>query len=95
VPGLTQIDCQLDNIDWSKRRSHPPDMLAGRLAALVRQRRAAQAPIGILTHHLDHDEAAWAFLADLFRLTARHEAVTWGWPIPAFEELTPASSPAR
>jgi hypothetical protein len=83
VAGLTQIDCQLDIIDWRSRRSHPPDMLAGRLAALVRQRRTAQAPIGILTHHLDHDEAAWAFLADLFRLTARHEAVTWGWPVPA------------
>jgi hypothetical protein len=83
VAGLTQIDCQLDIIDWRSRRSHPPDMLAGRLAALVRQRRTDQAPIGILTHHLDHDEAAWAFLADLFRLTARHEAVTWNWPVPA------------
>jgi hypothetical protein len=83
VAGLTQIDCQLDIIDWRSRRSHPPDMLAGLLAALVRQRRTDQAPIGILTHHLDHDEAAWAFLADLFRLTARHEAVTWNWPVPA------------
>ena len=92
VPGLTQIDCQLDVIDWSKRRSHPPDMLAGRLAALVRQRKGASPPIGILSHHLVHDEAAWAFLADLFRLTARHQAVTWNWPVA---ELKPASSPAE
>ena len=84
VPGLVQVDCQLDIIDWSKRSSHPPDMLAGRLAALIRQRGPASAPIGILTHHLDHDEAAWGFLADLFRLTARHEAVAWSWPVPAF-----------
>ncbi len=83
APGLTQIDCQLDIIDWRSRRSHPPEMLAGRLAALVRQRKGATAPIGILTHHLVHDEAAWAFLADLFRLTARHEAVTWNWPVAA------------
>jgi hypothetical protein len=97
VPRLTQIDCQLDIIDWSRRRSHPPEMLAGRLAALVRQCGAAQAPIGILTHHIDHDEAAWAFLADLFRLTAGHEAVSWSWPVPAFEayELTPTASPAK
>jgi hypothetical protein len=84
VPGLTQVDCQLDIIDWSRRSSHPPGRLAGRLAALIRQRGPASAPIGILTHHLDHDEAAWAFLADLFRLTARQEAVTWSWPLPAF-----------
>lgn len=85
VPGLTQVDCQLDIIDWRTRRSHSPEMLAGRLAALVRRRRCASAPIGILGHHLVHDEAAWTFLADLFRLTARHEAVTWGWPVPEFD----------
>jgi len=84
VPGLTQVDCQLDIIDWRTRSSHPPELLAGRLAALVRQRSVASAPIGILSHHLIHDEAAWAFLADLFRLTARHEAVTWGWPVAEF-----------
>ena len=82
VPGLVQVDCQLDIIDWSQRRSHPHDMLSGRLAALVRQRKGTTAPIGILTHHLDHDEAAWAFLAGLLRLTARHEAVTWGCSVP-------------
>lgn len=83
APGLVQVDCQLDIIDWSERSSHPPELLARRLAAVVHHRRPVQAPIGILTHHLVHDEAAWGFLANLLRLTARHEAVTWNWPVPA------------
>lgn len=83
APGLVQVDCQLDIMDWRTRRSHPGDVLAGRLAALVRQASPA-APIGILTHHLVHDEAAWTFLADLFGTTAGHEAATWGWPVAEF-----------
>jgi hypothetical protein len=83
-PGLVQIDCQLDIMDWRARRSHPRDLLADRLAALVHERGPASAPIGILTHHLVHDEAAWAFLDELFRSTARHPAVTWTWPVSEF-----------
>lgn len=79
--NLVQIDCQLDIMDWRARRSHPADLLAASLAELVRQRRRTPGPIGILTHHLVHDEAAWTFLADLFRLTAGHDAVTWDWPV--------------
>lgn len=82
--NLVRIDCQLDIMDWRTRRSHPADILAVRLADLVRQRRRTPGPIGILTHHLVHDEAAWTFLADLFRLTAGHEAVTWDWPAEDF-----------
>jgi hypothetical protein len=81
---LMQIDCQLDIMDWRTRCSHPADVLAVRLAELVRQRRRIPGPIGILTHHLVHDEAAWMFLADLFRLTAGHDAVTWDWPVEDF-----------
>jgi hypothetical protein len=84
VPKLVQVDCQLDIIDWRTRRSHPHEVLAGRLAALMRQRAGAPAPLGILSHHLVHDEAAWRFLADLFRLTAGHEAVSWRWPVAEF-----------
>lgn len=83
APGLVQVDCQLDIIDWrGTRGSHPHQVLADRLAGLVRERAAGPPdPIGILSHHLVHDDAAWQFLQALFRLTARHEAVTWGWPV--------------
>ncbi|MFW6076481.1 MAG: polysaccharide deacetylase family protein [Hyphomicrobiales bacterium] len=80
---LLQVNCQLDIMDWHKRRGHPADVLAGRLATVVR---SGTDPIGILTHHLDHDEGAWGFLTQLFRLTARHDAVTWGWPVEDFSQ---------
>jgi peptidoglycan/xylan/chitin deacetylase (PgdA/CDA1 family) len=34
-------------------------------------------PVGVLTHHLVHDEGAWVFLERLFEITARHEACRW------------------
>jgi hypothetical protein len=82
--SLMRIDCQLDIMDWRTRRSHPADVLVARLAELVRRRRSTPGPIGILTHHLVHDDAAWTFLADLFRVTAGHDAATWDWPVEDF-----------
>lgn len=84
VAKLVQLDCQLDIMDWRARRSHPAEVLSERLADLVRRRSLAPGPIGILSHHLVHDEAAWGLLTELFRLTARHEAVTWDWPVEDF-----------
>jgi hypothetical protein len=92
---LIQIDCQLDIMDWRTRRSHPADVLADRLAELVRQRLRTPGPIGILTHHLVHDDAAWTFLADLFRLTTGHAAATWDWPVEDFGNVNPSVCPAR
>jgi hypothetical protein len=34
-------------------------------------------PIGILTHHLVHDESAWAFLESLFEVTTRDDTSGW------------------
>jgi hypothetical protein len=34
-------------------------------------------PLGLLTHHLDHDAGLWAFLGDFFRATAAHPAARW------------------
>lgn len=65
--GLRQIGAQLDILRWRR----PPPRFRGWGAicdSLIRQlraRRLAQAwdePIGLLTHHLAHDEAAWRFL---------------------------------
>ncbi|MGO4620518.1 polysaccharide deacetylase family protein [Ensifer sp. 2YAB10] len=33
--------------------------------------------IGVLTHHLVHDEGVWAFLEKLFAATSRHPACRW------------------
>jgi peptidoglycan/xylan/chitin deacetylase (PgdA/CDA1 family) len=33
--------------------------------------------LGLLTHHLVHDEAAWNFLENFLRMTAQHKACQW------------------
>jgi predicted glycosyltransferase len=74
IAGLSRADAGLDMIDWRGSRSlRDPAALVG---ALVRQAGGgAQAPLGLLTHHLAHDEAIWDFLAELLPLLARHPAV--------------------
>ncbi len=65
--GLREINCDLDIVDWRNgRRGRSIDDLCDRLARLVVAARHNQAPIGLLTHHLVHDDAAWEFLAAFF-----------------------------
>lgn len=72
LPGsapLPRIDAHLDPVDWRGTRSAvDPAALVARVCALLRE----DAPIGLMTHHLAHDEAVWALVAGLARrLTAR------------------------
>ena len=65
-PGLLQINTHLDPIFWRGGRGLvPPDDLISLLVANLQDRRAgntdADEPLGILTHHLVHDEAIWEF----------------------------------
>lgn len=82
VRGLTRLNCRIDIIDWrGNRGAFPADVLALRLARLIRESRSpAEEPIGILTHHLVHDEEAWGFLTALFRLTADRPGAAWQRP---------------
>lgn len=64
--GCPTLNCDLDLIDWRNgRRGRTPEDLCGKLRTLVAQTRRDGGPIGLLTHHLAHDDAAWHFL-DLF-----------------------------
>jgi hypothetical protein len=78
-PPLIEINSQLDIIDWRGRRGgHEPGWLAANLAGQLAWGRVhGWRPVGILTHHLVHDAAAWRFLEGLFAYTAAHPAVTW------------------
>jgi hypothetical protein len=48
-----------------------------RALAQRRRRRDWDEPIGLLTHHLDHDEAAWAFLGKLLAFDPFRAAADW------------------
>ena len=51
--------------------------LAAEIVARLGQMFDQGGSLGLLTHHLVHDEAVWDFMNALFKSTARHPACRW------------------
>ncbi|MDX1434056.1 MAG: polysaccharide deacetylase family protein [Gammaproteobacteria bacterium] len=82
APGLRQINCHVDIIDWRGSRGFRGEArVLEQLCAHLRARRLGEAdaeePTGLLTHHLDHDDACWDFLDRLLARTHAHPAARW------------------
>ena len=82
VAGLCRCNVHVDIIDWRGSRrfigeAATLEAIVERLATLRADVGASAQPLGILTHHLMHDEAAWAFLGAFAALTRGHRAVRW------------------
>jgi hypothetical protein len=75
TPGpLKMVNTHVDLIDWhGTRGGRPAAVLLDELAGALE----AGTPVGLLTHHLVHDDAAWDFLAALFDMTAAHPGCRW------------------
>lgn len=78
--GVTRLDAHLDVLRWKGGgRFRGTWRFLSRMRRLLAQRRLAgqwDEPIGLLTHHLDHDQATWLFLETFlaaFRITARRQ----------------------
>jgi len=72
--GLVQANTHLDPVDWRGTRRFTGETAAlGRLLEVL----GGDEPIGILSHHLVMDEAAWDFLEQLLTLTGQHPGVRW------------------
>lgn len=72
------VNTHADIMDWHGTRGCRP--AADIVADVVRRLGAMKADgdtMGLLTHHLVHDEAAWAFLEGMFSATAGHPACRW------------------
>ena len=65
IPGLAVVNTHVDIVAWQEGKRFIGEDAALRLAmtALAKGR-----PVGWLTHHAVHDEAAWRFLERLFSL---------------------------
>lgn len=79
APGLSQVNCHLDILQWRPERRFlgtraALDLLIGHLAAKRRGTADPAEPSGILSHHQAHDAAAWDFLAELLARLGRHPA---------------------
>ncbi len=77
--NVQTLDVQIDPIDWPDRTAHDPLVISRALVRCLRARRhgllPSSLPIGIVTHHLDHDESVWQVCDALLQLLRRHEAV--------------------
>ena len=72
---IKMVNTHVDLIDWKQSRGgRPTDELE---ADIITQMCKGISPIGILTHHLVHDDNAWSFLDQLFAATASHAGAQW------------------
>ena len=91
--SLPELNTQIDVMDWAGgHRGRDMAWTAGELLRrLVQARERGGAPLGILTHHLVHDERAWATLEGL---------VAWlkdvrGFPFERADDLIAAGAAMR
>ncbi len=80
--GLVQVNTHVDIIDWHGSRGFVGDDVAlGQALRHLQLKRSAQVdstePTGWLTHHADHDEAAWYFMQSLLEKTAGVGHLHW------------------
>lgn len=82
APGLLQVNTHVDLIAWRAGRGFAGEdaVLAGAAAHLAAKREGradAGEPTGWLSHHAEHDEAAWRFLERLFETLRAAPGVRW------------------
>lgn len=79
--GLASVNVHADVMNWRSRTAAEPRVVIRSLLAALRLRRAglvsSRRPIGILTHHLVHDDGAWDLAGTLLARLRSHPAATF------------------
>jgi hypothetical protein len=94
VPGLVQVNTHVDPIDWHSTGSlRDPAELAADLARAVLDRLDGRAdpdePIGLLTHHLVHDEAVWRWCESLASQLRQRQTIRYLFATEVFSDASP------
>lgn len=89
TPGLFQVNCHVDPIDWRGGRNfvgteEALEILIGHLARRRLGVADAGEPTGLLTHHAIWAQEGFAFLEKVFDRTQHHPAVRWLRPHEVF-----------
>jgi len=94
-PGFVIANTHADLMHWrGSRGGRGLSAVADEVAAMLVRRRndgPSQHPVGLLTHHLVHDETACATLDALLGFLGTHEAVRWLHPMDLIDEARPAT----
>ncbi|MEC5289666.1 polysaccharide deacetylase [Aurantimonas sp. C2-6-R+9] len=84
-----RLNAHLDLMNWREARGLTPAEADRVLAVEIDHRLnggGAGEPIGLLSHHLQHDEAAWALLDALLDFLAPRSELVWP-PVPTLFDL--------
>ena len=76
---LQVVNTHIDLMDWHGTRGcrDHADLVADIIKALEQRVVGGEEPIGILAHHLVHDESAWLFLHRLFEFVGTTPGARW------------------
>ena len=74
-----RIDVHLDVIDWDTRTFRGAAPVIDTLEVVLRNATGQDGPrrIGLMTHHLDHDDATWQFVDRFLTETLLHPNAGW------------------
>ncbi|MFN4011530.1 MAG: polysaccharide deacetylase family protein [Pannonibacter sp.] len=88
-----QVQTHLDIIKWKKDRRFIGWASASERLELQFQRRrnTGGEPLGILTHHLDHDAGCEAFVEEFLAIAAHHPGAAWPRIADLFAEVAAAA----
>lgn len=87
------VNTHIDIIDWTSRTGLQPQAVLGLLCDEVSRliEHNSTEPIGLLTHHLQHDEMAWACIEAIMTVLTNNSDIAW----PTVSDLFPPTCPAR
>jgi hypothetical protein len=74
-----QVNIHVDIFAWrpARRPLTRAEAYSWLSAEVERRIGGSEEPVGILTHHLVHEDASWLLLDELFEMLARHKAARW------------------
>lgn len=89
---LPMINTHVDVMDWHGTRGcRDHDDLRREIVARLGTCFQTGDTLGLLTHHLVHDAAVWAFLEDLLETTLKHPACRWAGLPELVDDVSPRS----
>ncbi|MEH6578363.1 MAG: polysaccharide deacetylase family protein [Amphritea sp.] len=76
-----QLNVHIDIINWREKVFASEKVILSRLVAHLATKRTGandrDEPCGLMTHHLDHDDECWQFLALFFDFCQQHPGIQW------------------
>jgi hypothetical protein len=81
VESNFELNVHIDIINWQQRAFAGEEVVLDKIIRLLANRRlsvdVSTKPIGLMTHHLDHDKQCWDFICKFFKFCREHPKIQW------------------